>query len=630
MKKRMGLWLALIGLFVASAGAEIGRGQAGGAGGTGCPLGGCTFTGAVLFPDGTVGAPSIGSSTDPTDGFYHLSTGWHLAVDGVLAARWLSSGAVTFYDPGTANITASFGQAGGALKASNLFRISWNGTDLFFYDEVDNTKLISWDMSYISTGTTRDVSFPDQAGTIAVLAADGIAVRTAAGSITSRTVTSSDGSLTVSNGNGVGGNIDAVVDTAVFPRYSSGTGDVPATGAVGTFYAETDANSFYTYPSTDTEHWLLSAAAGTTIGDFFYVSAVDVLTAINGTDGNLITWSADDVPALVTTGASGNVLVSGGAGVAPTFTDMPYTSLADGTDGNLITWGADGAPALVATGTATQVLTSNGADTAPTFQAAAGGAPFDPGTQIQLTEEFVSGTTSSGHVGTLGLSGSAIATGTASIAIVPADTEHPGLYRLLSHVSNDDSGYTVHVTNTGTANNWGTFWHSATASWEYDALVLFGSNSTAITNTALWVGLSNGAADPAAQSAGIWIRHDSDRSDTTFTMVTCDSASSGCGSDGDDTNQKVAASSITPSAGNWYRFRISQDFTGPTSSRKISMRVNDETAVTFCSSGCSDDLTQVPTGVLRPQVTYLTRTTTGVLSADVDYMSVTVSGLSRY
>lgn len=47
--------------------------------------------------------------------------------------------------------------------------------------------------------------------------------------------------------------------------------------------------------------------------------------------------------------------------------------LANGTDGQLITWSATGAPTTVATGTATHVLTSNGAGAAPTFQAAAGG-----------------------------------------------------------------------------------------------------------------------------------------------------------------------------------------------------------------------------------------------------------------
>src|SRR3990167_5605560 len=52
---------------------------------------------------------------------------------------------------------------------------------------------------------------------------------------------------------------------------------------------------------------------------------------------------------------------------------ISYTKLADGTDGNLITWDASGVAALVATGTATHVLTSNGAGAAPTFQAAGSG-----------------------------------------------------------------------------------------------------------------------------------------------------------------------------------------------------------------------------------------------------------------
>jgi hypothetical protein len=45
--------------------------------------------------------------------------------------------------------------------------------------------------------------------------------------------------------------------------------------------------------------------------------------------------------------------------------------LADGTDGELITWSATGVATTVATGTSGHVLTSNGAGAAPTFQAAA-------------------------------------------------------------------------------------------------------------------------------------------------------------------------------------------------------------------------------------------------------------------
>ena len=49
------------------------------------------------------------------------------------------------------------------------------------------------------------------------------------------------------------------------------------------------------------------------------------------------------------------------------------SALADGTDGELITWSAAGVAAAVPTGTSTHVLTSNGAGAAPTFQAASGG-----------------------------------------------------------------------------------------------------------------------------------------------------------------------------------------------------------------------------------------------------------------
>jgi hypothetical protein len=48
--------------------------------------------------------------------------------------------------------------------------------------------------------------------------------------------------------------------------------------------------------------------------------------------------------------------------------------IADGTAGELLTWDAAGVAAVVATGAATEILTSNGAGAAPTFQAG-GGAP---------------------------------------------------------------------------------------------------------------------------------------------------------------------------------------------------------------------------------------------------------------
>jgi hypothetical protein len=61
-------------------------------------------------------------------------------------------------------------------------------------------------------------------------------------------------------------------------------------------------------------------------------------------------------------------VVSTDSDVLDLIDNIPYTKLADGVDGNLITWDAAGLPALVATGTSAQILTSNGAGAAPTFQ----------------------------------------------------------------------------------------------------------------------------------------------------------------------------------------------------------------------------------------------------------------------
>lgn len=53
-------------------------------------------------------------------------------------------------------------------------------------------------------------------------------------------------------------------------------------------------------------------------------------------------------------------------------TKLPLSMMADGTDGNIITYDASGNPAAVSTGSSGQVLTSAGAGSPPTFGAAPG------------------------------------------------------------------------------------------------------------------------------------------------------------------------------------------------------------------------------------------------------------------
>jgi len=56
---------------------------------------------------------------------------------------------------------------------------------------------------------------------------------------------------------------------------------------------------------------------------------------------------------------------------------VTLAKMASGTDGNLITYDASGDPAYVTTGTSGQILTSGGTGVAPTFQTAAGATGMD-------------------------------------------------------------------------------------------------------------------------------------------------------------------------------------------------------------------------------------------------------------
>ena len=125
-----------------------------------------------------------------------------------------------------------------------------------------------------------------------------------------------------------------------------------------------------------------SPATSTEVAD----NSVTLAKMAGGTDGELITYDTSGDPTTVPTGSSGQVLTSNGAGTTPTFQTSTHTpddnsvtlaKMAHGTDGELITYDATGTPANVAVGTSGQVLTSGGAGVAPTFQTAAGGGAWN-------------------------------------------------------------------------------------------------------------------------------------------------------------------------------------------------------------------------------------------------------------
>lgn len=181
--------------------------------------------------------------------------------------------------------------------------------------------------------------------------------------------------------------------------------------------------------------------------------------------------------------------------------NIPVTNLNSGTSASATTfWRGDG-----------------------TWATPAGGSTFDPSTTAYYYCDFLSALATTGNIDACGWSFYAISTGT--VATVAGSAGHPGLLRLNSHASNDNSGVIIQpqaaISNID-ASDW------SGLDWSYEGVVIFGSNSTAITNTALYFGLVITLnSDPAGQTKGIWIRHDSDTSDSTFVFAICNAAGAG-------------------------------------------------------------------------------------------------------
>jgi hypothetical protein len=417
-----------------------------------------------------------------------------------------------------------------------------------------------------------------------------------------RTITAGTG-ISMLYGDGQSGNPTVSVDDATTPQYAQGTADPPATCQAGRdIYTETDAGEVYYCRATNT--WDLIYTSNTT------VAVADGGTGLSsGTSGGVLAFTGTGT--LASSGAlTANLpVIGGGAGVAPSVgtrsgnTTQYVTTTGTQTSGDCVKIDANGNH--VANGSA-----------------CGGSSTFDPSTTVQLVEEFVAGYAANGYIGTHGMGIWAESSGT--FDNVAGATAHPGLLRLNSHATNDNSGAIVSFLNASGAEI-----DYDAGDWAIDALVLVGSNSTAITNAAIYVGLSSSAQALLPHTYGIYLRRDSDRSDTTFIAQIC---STGCSEAGDNgTISRVVASTITPSAGSYYRFRVRRATSGVGGNPTIYMRVNDETELTFCSSGCDENLSSIPSGAtMVPVIAYFTRTTTGVLSADADYLALSVSGMTRY
>lgn len=141
-----------------------------------------------------------------------------------------------------------------AITGGSISGVTISGIDstTTISDDVDNTKKVAFQVSGVTTGTTRTLTVPNASGTIALtsdltagyqpldsdltavaaLAANGLVARTATGAFSVRSITQPAAGLTVTNGDGVAGNPTlALANDLAAVEAISGTGFVRRTAA---------------------------------------------------------------------------------------------------------------------------------------------------------------------------------------------------------------------------------------------------------------------------------------------------------------------------------------------------------------------------------------------------------------
>lgn len=272
--------------------------------------------------------------------------------------------------------------------------INVNDNVLSIRDNSDTTKVLQFECSGITTGTTRTLTIPDVSSTIlvasnigssvqaydadlaalAALASTGLVARTAANTYAERTITGTTNRLDVTNGNGVSGNPTLDISTSYVGQSSittlgtistgtwnattldvtyGGTGQTTANAAFNALAPSQTGNSgkYLTTDGSNTSWGTIAAGFADPGGN-----GIVVRTALNTSTNRTIT-------------AGTNISVSNGDGVSgnPTISFNGTLPVANGGTGatsltanNVLLGNGTSAVQVVAPSTSGNILTSNG------------------------------------------------------------------------------------------------------------------------------------------------------------------------------------------------------------------------------------------------------------------------------
>jgi hypothetical protein len=243
-----------------------------------------------------------------------------------------------------------------------------------------------------------------------------------------------------------------------------------------------------------------------------------------------------------------------------------------------------------------------------------GGGGFTAST-FTINDDFTRGLATTGNIGETGWNFAQTASA-GSIAVAVPEVGAPGII---------DAG-------SGTTDNGGPWiFKDAVIStdlmdfdWDFYARV----NMSAITSNAVFVGIK----DASTTANAIQARFDTDAGDATWFFQICNAAgAAGCAAAADDTNNSVIASTLGPTADVFQWLHFYRRTAGVGGVPTIYAQVAAETPLTFCSSGCDDDLATIPAdGVaMYFSLTELARAVSNARTMQVDRVYFTIAGLAR-